>query len=143
MKQYQFKNLPPGLETDQVLIEGVILFNQQMYWQAHEVWEKNWRRLKPTEEAVFYKGLIHIAAGCLHYIRKNPKGAIAKWQSGLKYISKFGPNHMAIDLNLITNQINEMILLLNQSLAEGYWPAIPKPYIGLNACNGTEGRATK
>ena len=50
-----------------LLTEGVDLFNSGRYWDAHEVWERDWTPDRKGPDSGFYKGLIQVAAGCLHY----------------------------------------------------------------------------
>jgi len=49
------------------LTEGIDLFNDGRYWEAHEAWELDWMPDRKGPDSGFYKGLIQIAAGCLHY----------------------------------------------------------------------------
>src|SRR3981081_2459548 len=53
------------------LQHGIDLFNSGRYWEAHEAWEEVWMPDRKGPDASFYKGLIQIAAGCLHYSRHN------------------------------------------------------------------------
>ncbi|MGA8923956.1 MAG: DUF309 domain-containing protein, partial [Candidatus Dormiibacterota bacterium] len=58
-----------------LLTEGIELFNSGRYWDAHEVWEREWTPDRRGPDSSFYKGLIQVAAGCLHYGRRNRRGA--------------------------------------------------------------------
>ena len=57
-----------------MLAEGVELFNSGEYWHSHEVWEREWTLDRKGPDSGFYKGLIQVAAGCLHYTRHNRRG---------------------------------------------------------------------
>ena len=46
----------------------------------------------------FYKGLIQVAAGCLHYGRRNRRGALNKWRSGADYLRPYLPRHHGVEL---------------------------------------------
>ena len=59
-----------------LLAEGVDLFNAGRYWEAHEAWEREWTPDRKGSDSGFYKGLIQVAAGCLHYTRRNRRGAL-------------------------------------------------------------------
>jgi predicted metal-dependent hydrolase len=80
-----------------LLAEGVELFNSGRYWEAHEVWEREWTPDRKGPDSGFYKGLIQIAAGCLHYSRRNRRGAINKWRSGADYLRPYVPQHAYLD----------------------------------------------
>jgi Domain of unknown function (DUF309) len=62
--------------------KGVELFNAGLYWEAHEAWEQAWISDRHGPDRGFYKGLVQVAAGCLHYGRGNGRGAISKWCTG-------------------------------------------------------------
>ena len=81
-----------------LLTEGVELFNHGRYWDAHEAWEREWTPDRKGVDSGFYKGLIQVAAGCLHYTRRNRRGAINKWRSGADYLRPYLPAHRGIRL---------------------------------------------
>src|SRR5438128_11736822 len=90
--------MSPGLRR------GVELFNSGRYWDAHEVWEHEWMPDRKGPEAGFYKGLIQVAAGCLHYSRRNRRGAVNQWRSGDGYLQPYPPEHRRINLaSLVTS----------------------------------------
>jgi predicted metal-dependent hydrolase len=80
------------------LAEGVELFNRGRYWEAHEAWELAWTPDRRGPDRGFYKGLIQVAAGCLHYGRHNRRGAVNKWRSGAGYLRPYLPRHRGVDL---------------------------------------------
>ena len=80
------------------LLRGVELFNSGLYWEAHEVWEEEWTPDRRGPDSGFYKGLIQIAAGCLHYTRHNRRGAINKWRGGADYLRPYLPEHNGVTL---------------------------------------------
>jgi predicted metal-dependent hydrolase len=81
-----------------LLAEGIELFNLGHYWEAHEVWEREWTLDRKGPDSGFYKGLIQIAAGCLHYGRHNRRGALNKWRSGADYLRPYLPAHKQVHL---------------------------------------------
>jgi predicted metal-dependent hydrolase len=74
-----------------LLAEGIDLFNRGEYWEAHEAWEREWLPDRKGPDSGFYKGLIQVAAGCLHYTRHNRRGAVNKWRSGADYLRPYLP----------------------------------------------------
>lgn len=54
--------------------EGVRLFNERRYFEAHEAWELVWRRTPAGVEREVLQGLIQIAAACHHLVKGNPAG---------------------------------------------------------------------
>jgi predicted metal-dependent hydrolase len=80
------------------LQRGVELFNRGLYWEAHEAWEEAWTPDRHGPDRGFYKGLIQVAAGCLHYNRRNRRGAVNKWRSGAGYLRPYLPRHRGVEL---------------------------------------------
>jgi len=74
------------------------LFNAGRYWDAHEAWEEAWMPDRKGPDGGFYKGLIQVAAGCLHYGRRNRRGALNKWRSGADYLRPYLPSSHGLDL---------------------------------------------
>jgi predicted metal-dependent hydrolase len=81
------------------LERGIELFNDGRYWEAHEAWEEAWMPDRKGPESGFYKGLIQVAAGCLHYGRRNRRGALNKWRSGAGYLRPYLPRHRGVELD--------------------------------------------
>jgi uncharacterized protein len=80
------------------LARGVELFNQGRYWDAHEAWEEAWTPDRRGPDRSFYKGLIQVAAGCLHYGRRNRRGTVNKWRSGADHLRPYLPRHRGVEL---------------------------------------------
>ena len=59
------------------LEEGIRLFNDGKYFEAHEAWEVPWLCARDEDEKQFYQGLIMAAGAMLHYTRRECTGASA------------------------------------------------------------------
>jgi uncharacterized protein len=88
------------------LERGVELFNEGLYWESHEAWEEAWMPDRKGPDGGFYKGLIQVAAGCLHYGRRNRRGAVNKWRSGADYLRPYMPRHRGIELEPLVTQVD-------------------------------------
>src|SRR5690242_1226924 len=55
-------------------LEGIALFNQREYFEAHEVWEDLWQDASGNDR-LFYQGLIQCAVSLEHMKRGNAAGA--------------------------------------------------------------------
>ena len=108
-----------GLQT------GIDLFNAGHYWEAHEAWEGDWMPDRKGPDSGFYKGLIQVAAGCLHYTRRNRRGAINKWRSGAGYLRPYLPVHRGVSLVPLVGAVDAFLVALQ---AEG-WPDLEMPTI--------------
>jgi predicted metal-dependent hydrolase len=88
---------------------GIELFNQGRYWEAHEAWEEAWTPDRHGPDGSFYKGLIQIAAGCLHYRRRNRRGAVNKWRSGAEYLRPYLPRHRGVELAPLVERVDALL----------------------------------
>jgi len=109
----------PGLRR------GVELFNSGRYWDAHEVWEHEWMPDRKGPESGFYKGLIQVAAGCLHYTRHNRRGAVNKWTSGAGYLRPYLPDHRGVLLAPLVAAVDGYL----EAMATSGWPELTMPAI--------------
>jgi predicted metal-dependent hydrolase len=101
------------------LERGIELFNQGRYWDAHEAWEEAWMPDRHGPDRGFYKGLIQVAAGNLHYLRRNRRGAHNKWTTGAAHLRPYLPSHHDLDLEPLVHHVDELLLTLDGSPA---WP---------------------
>ena len=107
------------------LLRGIELFNSGLYWEAHEVWEEEWTPDRKGRDSGFYKGLIQVAAGCLHYTRRNRRGAVNKWSSGAEYLRPYLPAHNGVRLAPLVAAVDGFL----RAMAEDEWPDLKMPRI--------------
>jgi predicted metal-dependent hydrolase len=107
------------------LLRGVELFNRGEYWHAHEVWEEEWTPDRKGPDAGFYKGLIQVAAGCLHYTRHNRRGAVNKWRSGADYLRPFLPAHRGVRLAPLVSTVDRFL----DAMQKEAWPELKMPVV--------------
>jgi len=100
------------------LAEGLELFNQGRYWDAHEAWELAWTPDRHGPDRGFYKGLIQVAAGCLHYGRHNRRGAVSKWRSGAGYLRPYLPRHRGVELASLVAAVDGLLAAMERE----EWP---------------------
>src|SRR5262247_3976727 len=104
------------------LRRGVELFNRGLYWEAQEAWTPD----RHGPDRGFYKGLIQVAAGCLHYGRRNRRGAVNKWRSGADYLRPYLPRHRGIELAPLVAAVDGYLA----AMAAPEWPEdLPMPVI--------------
>jgi len=106
-------------------LRGVGLFNRGLYWEAHEVWEEEWTPDRKGPDSGFYKGLIQVAAGCLHYTRRNGRGAVNTWRSGADYLRPYLPGHMGIMLAPLVSAVDGYL----EAMGASDWPDLQMPQI--------------
>ena len=96
---------------------GIDLFNRGLYWEAHEAWEEAWTPDRRGPDRGFYKGLIQVAAGCLHYGRANRRGTVNKWRSGADYLRPYLPRHLGVELAPLVAQVDGLLAAIDR----GQW----------------------
>jgi uncharacterized protein len=108
-----------------LLTEGIELFNSGRYWDAHEVWEREWTPDRRGPDSSFYKGLIQVAAGCLHYGRRNRRGAVNKWRTGAGYLRPYLPMHLGVRLMPLVEAVDGHLA----AMSGPGWPELTMPII--------------
>ena len=107
------------------LEHGIELFNQGLYWEAHEAWEETWMPDRKGPDSGFYKGLIQVAAGCLHYGRHNRRGTVNKWRSGADYLRPYPAVHHGVALAPLLGAVAGML----RAMDGAGWPTLAMPRI--------------
>ncbi|KAA3614459.1 MAG: DUF309 domain-containing protein [Planctomycetota bacterium] len=111
-------------------LEGILLYNREDYYEAHEAWEIRWHAVKAEgKEGDFFKGLIQIAVSTLHWRRGNGRGAAALAHSGIRLLTPYQPSHLDLNLTVWLDQVRHYFEPLFQAFAahsEGPFPPAPK-----------------
>ncbi len=91
----------------EVLREGISLFNEERFWEAHEVLEQIWRSTEGEEKTIL-QGLIMTAAAFVHSQRNRTDQSFAMLK---KAAQKLGSQDkfFTIDLQSLRGQIEETI----------------------------------
>jgi len=96
--------------------EAVRLFNQQQFFECHEVLEDLWRPLPPGADKTFLQGLIQIAVGFHHLQNQNYIGARNKIREGLQKLqstsSQLSPHPLVMDR--FCNECHQALTLVHQ-----------------------------
>jgi predicted metal-dependent hydrolase len=118
-----------GTGSSEELARGVRLFNLGFYWEAHEAWEQAWIPDRRGTDRGFYKGLIQVAAGCLHYRRRNRRGALNKWTSGADFLRPYLPAHHGLDLEKLVERVDGLRATVAAAEAAADWPELEMPHL--------------
>ena len=76
--------------------EGIQLFNEEYFFEAHDVWEALWRE-EHGEARLFLQALIQVAAGFHHVKNGNVRGALALFEKALTKLRRYPARYMEID----------------------------------------------
>lgn len=85
------RELPP------LLLEGIRLFNQEEFFECHEVLEELWAETI-GEEKRFYQGLIQAAVALFHFGNENLGGARKVYLSMREKLEPYTPQYLGIDV---------------------------------------------
>jgi predicted metal-dependent hydrolase len=110
---------PFSLPEDEVLRRGAALFNDEMWWEAHEVWEEVWRMRKGRPDRDFLKGMIQGAAGMWHVSQGNYKGAVSVLSRAVSYLEPYRPRKDGVDVDALSQALREAITASQEALATG------------------------
>jgi predicted metal-dependent hydrolase len=84
--------------------EGILLFNGQKFFEAHEALEALWLRAE-GEEKILLHGLIQIAAAFHHHTRGNTQGFRSLLEKGSRKLARFQTAGMGIDVAELFRQL--------------------------------------
>ncbi|UUO04845.1 DUF309 domain-containing protein [Blastopirellula sp. J2-11] len=93
-----------SVEYDPRYLEGIRLFNDCEYFEAHDVWEELWAD-SSGEVREFYQGLIQTAVCLHHFVNENTRGAVKLFHSSRNYLGKYRPEYLGLDLELLFTEM--------------------------------------
>ena len=89
-------------------LEGIQLFNEHEYFDAHEAWEDVWHMAYGVKHD-FYQGLIQCAVALEHYRRSNPRGVASLYQSYQPKFKDVPPRFMGLDVPQFLAEMREAL----------------------------------
>lgn len=95
-------------------LAGVLLFNAQDFFEAHEVWEDMWSESQGLERR-FYQGLIQAAVGLCHFGNGNLGGAVKLFHSSRDYLRPCGSSYLGLNLARFWEQMDQCFQPLFQT----------------------------
>lgn len=94
-------------------------FNEQLYYEAHDVLEEVWLPIRGQPQARYYKGLIQMAGGFVH-LKKNRLGPATRlFALALANFESYPTRHDGIDLNslrAICNRYRDAVLASGETV---------------------------
>jgi predicted metal-dependent hydrolase len=84
-------------EYPEKYLEGVRLFNEQEFFECHEVLEELWSETLGDEKK-FYQGLIQAAVALFHFGNENLGGARKLYESSRLNLQRYGSFYQGLDL---------------------------------------------
>jgi uncharacterized protein len=96
------------MEKDIAVRRAVQLFNDEKYWEAHEMLEYVWKDATGIEKEIL-NGIILIAAAFVHDEKNEPDVCISILQRARKKLDRASGIYHGIDTNRIAEMISEII----------------------------------
>lgn len=84
-------------ELPEKYLEGIRLFNEQEYFDCHEVLEELWVEVM-GESKLYLQGLIQASVGMFHFGNDNLGGARKMYRSAREKLEKYPSPYMKMDL---------------------------------------------
>jgi hypothetical protein len=91
----------PNLTSDEWkrFFEGVALFNERKFWEAHEAWEDVWQ-IREEDSRIFFQAIIQAAAAYhLVLVKLRYVGAHNNFDKALKKLELFSGRFLGIDVD--------------------------------------------
>jgi uncharacterized protein len=92
-----------------LLAEGVLLFNEGRFYDAHEVWEDLWRATVDPSLKICYQGLIQAAVGLHHLGHDNPIGAQSQLQKSIRNLRAGTTDTTGLDIERLILDLSELL----------------------------------
>ena len=96
------------VEKEQAISEGISYFNNERFWECHEILEGVWKNCS-GDEKFLVQGLILVAAGLVHYQKDEDSICISIFNRALEKLESSNGNYHNIDIDKIKKIVNEMI----------------------------------
>jgi hypothetical protein len=95
-------------------LAGIVCFNQQDFFEAHEVWESIWLECAGPERR-FYQALIQAAVALYHFGNGNLRGAAKLYRTSKAYMDNYASPYLGLDTALFWQDMERCFTaLLNE-----------------------------
>ena len=95
------------------LAQGLKLFNQGDYYEAHEYFEDAWRKTgDPSRE--FYRALLQISGGFFRLTQGKPSAAYKFFTHALKWLEPFPDQHLGFNLPLLRSDLQKIVKAMEE-----------------------------
>ena len=91
------------------LAEGLLLFNEGRFYDAHEVWEDLWRATTDPLLKICYQGLIQAAVGLHHLERRNQTGARSQFGKSIRNLRSGAGTATGLDIEHLIHELTKLL----------------------------------
>jgi len=111
-----------------LFIDGINLFNDKKFYEAHESWEELWTEFN-LDDALLIQGLIQLSVAYFHITNINLKGSKNLFNKSLPKLEKFKiKNNRNINIQEIINtaEIALQKVISIKNINDFDWNMVPK-----------------
>jgi len=98
-----------GQELDAHYLGYFDCFNEQLFYEAHDVLEELWLKDKHGPNGAFYKGLIQLAGAFVHLQKDRLRPAAALFKLALANLEKYPREHEHLNLAAVCQLIQKWL----------------------------------
>jgi predicted metal-dependent hydrolase len=95
-------------EEKKLYYDGIHLFNEHEFFEAHEVWEDAWHMAWGTKYE-FYQGMIQCAVALEHYARSNPRGVLSLYDTYRRHFKDVPDIFMGLDVKSFLARMHDAL----------------------------------
>ena len=95
------------IEKEQAIKDGISYFNDERFWECHEVLEGVWKSCQEGEKDLV-QGIILVAAGLVHFQKNEDSVCLSIFNRALEKLSNAEGIYHEIDINKLCSQIDYM-----------------------------------
>ena len=121
------RNILQNHIEEKLFINGITLFNEKKFYDAHETWEELWSEYRLKDD-LFIQGLIQLSVAFFHITNLNLKGSSNLFKKCLPKLKKFPINHRNINVSeiIICAENSEKKVNSIKKVDEFDWKLVPK-----------------
>jgi predicted metal-dependent hydrolase len=105
-------------------------FNEQLYYEAHDVLEELWLGQRRQANDLFYKGLIQLAGAFVHLQKDRLGPAAALFRLAQKNLSQYPVLHEELNVSYVLDLIQQWLAALENSSQNPLTPD-NRPFLAL------------
>ena len=121
------RNILQNNIKEKLFVDGIALFNEKKFYDAHEIWEELWSEYRLKDD-LFIQGLIQLSVAFFHITNLNLKGSSNLFKKCLPKLKKFPINHRNINVSeiIICAENSEKKVNSIKKVDEFDWKLVPK-----------------
>lgn len=114
------------------LAHSARLFNQNLYFEAHDALEDLWSAERGNDRA-FLQALVHLAVGMVHVSNENHQGAVNVLSRACGGLEPYAPMHRGLDVQGLIGSARACLRKSQEALAgiPAVWEASDRPIMRL------------